>query len=257
MSFSSKLELRMTWFEKRIRWRNLRASQNLNRVPQFIPQVLLGFAHFHRIVLLAHFPRLVLLTHFPRLVFQVYFHLHISLDYWFLSICHLPEPEQGAEINSAGLTILCTFLRVWIFQSLLPWFYIDCRRYAKNSITTYLPVTLININIFHNSDLMNSQSFLVWLAQMDFQAIARLEDCTTLITTDCRWRKRRAGTSGSQPSSSPTLLSATKPLLINRWQFPILIAQKTILDFKAVLTVVKQTGAIPAPPEEAMEVLGK
>jgi len=39
MSFSSKLELRMTWFEKRIRWRNLRASQNLNRVPQFIPQV--------------------------------------------------------------------------------------------------------------------------------------------------------------------------------------------------------------------------
>jgi len=39
MSFSSKLELRMTWYEKRVRWRNLRASQNLNRVPQFIPQV--------------------------------------------------------------------------------------------------------------------------------------------------------------------------------------------------------------------------
>merc|ERR1712130_841760 len=39
MSFSSKLELRMTWFEARVRWRNLRSSQNLNRVPQFIPQV--------------------------------------------------------------------------------------------------------------------------------------------------------------------------------------------------------------------------
>ena len=41
MSFSSKLELRMTWHERRVRWRNLRAKPNLNRVPQFMPQVLL------------------------------------------------------------------------------------------------------------------------------------------------------------------------------------------------------------------------
>ena len=46
MSFSTKLELRMTWSERRVRWRNLRASKNLNRVPQFIPQVLLCFVHF-------------------------------------------------------------------------------------------------------------------------------------------------------------------------------------------------------------------
>ena len=31
----------MTWHERRVRWRNLRAKPNLNRVPQFMPQVLL------------------------------------------------------------------------------------------------------------------------------------------------------------------------------------------------------------------------
>lgn len=35
------------------------------------------------------------------------------------------------------------------------------------------------------------------------------------------------------------------------------LARQTILDLKAVLTVVKKAGAIPAPPEEAVEVLNR
>ena len=60
---------------------------------------------------------------------------------------------------------------------------------------------------------------------------------------------------------TPTIIFSNSPLsdqtIVDRQVEISNLARQTILDSKAVLTVVKKAGAIPAPPEEAVEVLNR
>ena len=95
---------------------------------------------------------------------------------------------------------------------------------------------------------------------MDLQTIARLEDYTTL-TTLIAGPAMQVTQEASGNIWTPTIIFSNSPLsdqtIVDRQVEISNLARQTILDLKAVLTVVKKSGAIPAPPEEAVEVLNR